>query len=130
MTDIAIPGRARGGYARAAAMSPEERRACARKAAQARWNAHALAPPPEPRKTLEQAIGCWTVTPEYNSLPELAKMVRESAVACRNLTKRNRPELLLRELEVLIGRIDTIQSLAVDAKRRLREIIETGELGQ
>lgn len=28
-------------------------------------------------KTLNDAIGCWTVNPDYNSLPELAKGVRQ-----------------------------------------------------
>jgi hypothetical protein len=39
-------------------------------------------------KTLEEAIVCWTVTREYNSLKILANSVKKSACSCRSKTLR------------------------------------------
>jgi hypothetical protein len=82
-------------------------------------------------KTLEDAIGCWTVNPAYNSLPELAKAVGEAARWCRQstLAKRNDPAPLMRDLRILRARIDSMAELTDDAIRRCGQIIDTAELG-
>lgn len=80
-------------------------------------------------KTLEEAIGCWTVNMEYNSLPALASLVKNSANRCSRITKRSTPIILAMELEILRKRAETILELTNDAIRRCREIIEKGEVG-
>lgn len=82
-------------------------------------------------KTLNDAIGCWTVNPNYNSLPHLAMTIRSSAVSCRCKTLRNyHPQLLLDELKVLRRRLDAMIETTDSAVTRCQQIIDTKELEQ
>jgi len=81
-------------------------------------------------KTLEQAIGCWTVNREYNSLDQLAKGVSASARAARVKTLKNKPHHLLRELQVLRARLGAMVDVTDGAINRCKQIIDTGELAQ
>lgn len=79
-------------------------------------------------KTLEEAIGCWTVNSDYNSLTVLASGIKHTANRCQRITKRNQPPgELLTELDVLKRRTETMLELTNDAIRRCTQIIETGE---
>lgn len=79
-------------------------------------------------KTLDQAIGCWTVNPDYNSLVCMAKHVSKSARLCRDRTLSGRPAKLAEELRVLRGRLAAMIETTDDAVRRCAEIIDTNEL--
>lgn len=80
-------------------------------------------------KTLEEAIGCWTVNREYNSLPRLAKMVSEAARWCRASTLHSKnPQLLKRDLDILRARLETMMETTLSAQARLTQIIKTEEL--
>ena len=79
-------------------------------------------------KTLEEAIGCWTVNRDYNSLPQLARGVSEAARWCRQKTLRGRPHKLLRDLRLLCGRLEAMLEVTNDAIRRCEKIINTDEV--
>ena len=79
-------------------------------------------------KTLEQAIGCWTVNPNYNSLVCMARHISESTRHCRHKTLRNNPSALAAELRVLRGRLEAMIETTNDAIKRCAEIINTNEL--
>jgi len=81
-----------------------------------------------PKKTLEQAIGCWTVNEDYNVLPAMGKMILKTCKRARAITKRGNAKQLKAELFVLRKRLITTLDLCKDAERRLTEIIETKEL--
>ncbi len=81
-------------------------------------------------KTLDEAIGCWTVHPEYLNLVKLAGMVSDSARLCKRVTLQNDPALLTTELELLRKRLESMTEVTLDAQRRLRQIIETKELAR
>jgi hypothetical protein len=79
-------------------------------------------------KSLDDAIGCWTVNSEYNSLPTMARKVSIAASTCRWLTTAGKVERLALELGILQKRLETMLQLTIDAQRRLKEIIDTNEL--
>lgn len=81
-------------------------------------------------KSLENAIGCWTVNPDYNSLPVLAKGVREAAIWCRRatLSKKSDPAFLRRDLKILRARLDAMVEVTDSAIVRCQQIIDTNEL--
>ena len=81
-------------------------------------------------KTLNDAIGCWTVNRDYNSLPALATKVTEAARWCRDSTlhKRNDPHRLLRDLNILKARLGSMTETIDSAIKRCEEIIHTNEL--
>lgn len=79
-------------------------------------------------KTLEEAIGCWTVNPDYKSLPELAKAITQAAVWCRSATKRNKIDDLKRDLRILRARLDSMIEVTDSAITRCQQIIDTKEL--
>jgi len=79
-------------------------------------------------KSLDDAIGCWTVNSEYNSLPTMARKVSIAASTCRKYTTAGKVDQLALELGVLRKRLETMLELTVDAQRRLKEIVDTNEL--
>lgn len=79
-------------------------------------------------KSLEDAIGCWTVNPSYNSLPTLARMVLETTKCCRRTTQRGNPDKLKADLSDLYSQASSLRELAESAIHRLNQIIETKEL--
>lgn len=82
-------------------------------------------------KTLRDAIGCWTATPEYNGLVELATRVTKTAKRCRAITVRNPPPMkLLDEMELLQGQLGAMQETTAVAIRRCQEIIANKETGK
>jgi hypothetical protein len=79
-------------------------------------------------KTLDDAIGCWTTRPDWNSVVPYSKLISNSAKACRRETLRNNPMKLVAELEILRNRLNGMLELTTDAERRLAQIIATNEL--
>jgi hypothetical protein len=80
-------------------------------------------------KSLDDAVGCWTVNTEYNSLPTMARKVSIATSRCRKFTTAGKVAQLALELEILRKRLGTMLELTVDAQRRLKEIVDTNELG-
>lgn len=76
-------------------------------------------------KSLDDAIGCWTVNKQFLSLPILAKKVSEAANWCqqRTLSKLNDPQLLLNDLRILRSRLDSMVEVADSAIARCQQII-------
>ena len=75
-------------------------------------------------KTLEEAIGCWTIDPQ--GLAGSVKAVADSIYACAKITRRNRsPRTLLCELKLLDHRLDVLADDVDTALRRCRELIST-----
>ena len=81
-------------------------------------------------KTLNDAIGCWTVNTDYNSLPILANMIKKTANRCKRITlaKRSDPKKLLSELVLLHRRLESMDEITCDAIRRCKQIINTNEV--
>lgn len=80
-------------------------------------------------KTLEEAIGCWTVNKDYNSLQVLATNISKTAARCRRITQQNKPPAVLKtELELLQRQIVTIEETTEEAIIRCNVIIVTKEL--
>lgn len=77
-------------------------------------------------KTLDDAIGCWTIRKE--GLPRLSWLVGQSMRWCRIATRENDPYRLTNELDLLETRLETMLSLTRHAQVRLVEIINTKEL--
>ena len=79
-------------------------------------------------KTLDDAIGCWTVNPDYNSLPTMAGHILKTTRQCRSQTLRGNPQALKGQLHALRAKLLTMVELTDDAIRRLQQIIDTDEL--
>lgn len=79
-------------------------------------------------KSLNDAIGCWTVNLNYNALPVLAKMVSVTAARCRSITFEGDPARLLDELNLLRRQIDSFAEVTDSAITRCKQIIATNEL--
>jgi hypothetical protein len=78
-------------------------------------------------KTLEDAIGCWTVDPA--SFKSRFEQIRFSIRTCKTFTQQNQPpERLLEELRLLKRRLDSLNEVVTSAVTRCEQIITTKEL--
>lgn len=78
------------------------------------------------RKTLEDAIGCWTTDP--SALHSRHIMVGQSLKSCRRLTQENAdPERLLAELRLLQERTKSFAEIVASGVTRCAAIIEGEE---
>lgn len=78
-------------------------------------------------KTLEAAIGCWTVNPD--SFDHKIKLIRQSATTCKRFTRGNRkPAELKSELILMQRRVAALTEVLASAVTRCDEIINTGEV--
>jgi hypothetical protein len=80
------------------------------------------------KKTLEEAIGCWTVNPDFNSLPVHARRVLKTVDACKRKTLKGDPMALQSELHVLRMQVMSMTELVESAELRLTQIIANDEL--
>lgn len=81
-------------------------------------------------KTLEEVIGCWTVNPQFNSLPRMANRVKVCTTRCSRATRAGSPRELKDELRVLKMQLSSMLKLATEADKRLDEIILKHELSK
>lgn len=80
-------------------------------------------------KMLDQAIGCWTTSPD--AMAHRITLLRQSVAACRRRTIRNqKPALLREELVVLRKRLLAMVDLVDSAIARCDVIIENKETGK
>lgn len=79
-------------------------------------------------KNLEQAIGCWTVNREYNSLPKMGSSILLSANDCRRSTQAGDAERLCEDLRVLRSRLMAMLETTDHAMRRMAQILQTNEV--
>jgi hypothetical protein len=78
-------------------------------------------------KTLEMAIGCWTVNPD--SFEHKITLIRQSATTCKRFTIGNQPPSRLKEELILLQRrIEALTEVVASAVTRCDEIINTGEV--
>jgi hypothetical protein len=90
----------------------------------ATFGRRAVAPP---AKTLEDAIGCWTIDP--GGFRTRIQLISQSARVCGVFTKQNRsPKELLAELQMMRRRIDALTEVVDSAIVRCTAIINTGEV--
>jgi len=77
--------------------------------------------------TLEDQIGCWTVSMDHNSLPVLSRIVKSTAFRCKQITLTKRPQDLLNELELLRRQVKTLNELTYDAIKRCKELVSEAQ---
>jgi hypothetical protein len=78
-------------------------------------------------KTLEQAIGCWTVDPD--GFRTRIQLISQSGRVCCLFTKQNKPpQELLSELQFMRRRIGSLTEVVDAAIVRCTAIINTGEV--
>jgi hypothetical protein len=78
-------------------------------------------------KTLEQAIGCWTVNPD--GFRTRIQLISQSARVCNLFTQQNKPPAeLLSELQFMRRRIASLTEVVDSAIVRCEAIISTGEV--
>jgi hypothetical protein len=78
------------------------------------------------RKTLDDAIGCWTTSDD--GLGHSAAFINQSVRNIQRATKKNTPLILLTELKLLHRRLNAMTELALHASVRCQNIIETNEV--
>ncbi len=77
-------------------------------------------------KTLEEAIGCWTVGSD--GLDRHARAISSTVHKCSYYTKRGRMLDLAKELELLTRQMDAMNETLLGALNRFKEIVDTEEV--